>query len=109
MIAPFLASSLVNLFKPENKSQFKLNKDQTSFRMNDFLINGGKPVVLKSNMLTFGDSNNSFKLDGDLFETMTNYGFNVSHSNPQDLKLIWEFGKKMKFKNKQQGRKINRD
>ena len=26
MIAPTLASSLVNLFKPENKSQFKLKK-----------------------------------------------------------------------------------
>ena len=27
MIAPYLASSLVNLFKPENKSQLKLKKD----------------------------------------------------------------------------------
>ena len=26
MIAPYLASSLVNLFKPENKSQFRLKK-----------------------------------------------------------------------------------
>ena len=45
-------------------------------------------------MLTFGDSNKSFKLDGDLFETMTNYDFNVNHANPQDQKLIYEFGKK---------------
>ena len=28
MIAPYLASSLVNLFKPENTIQFKLVKDQ---------------------------------------------------------------------------------
>ena len=36
MIAPYLASSLGNLFKPENKSQFKLIKDHQSLRMNDF-------------------------------------------------------------------------
>ena len=40
---------------------------------------------------------------------MTNYDFNVSHSNPQDQKLIYEFGKEMKFNIEQQGRKSNRD
>ena len=40
MIAPYLASSLVNLFKPENKSQFRLRKDLNSTKMNDFLIHG---------------------------------------------------------------------
>ena len=30
MIATYLASSLVNLFKPENKSQFRLRKDPNS-------------------------------------------------------------------------------
>ena len=40
MIAPYLASSLVNLFKPENKSQFRLRKDVNSTKMNDFLIQG---------------------------------------------------------------------
>ena len=25
---------------------------------------------------------------------MTNYDFNVSHSNPEDQRLIYEFGKK---------------
>ena len=94
MIAPYLASSLVNLFKPENKSQFKLIKDQSSIRINDFLINGGIPISLYSNMLTFRDSNKSFKLDGDLLETKTNYGFNVNHANPQNQKLIYDFGKK---------------
>ena len=93
MIAPYLASSLVILFKPENKSPFKLIKDQNSFRMNDCLINGGLPVSLYSNMLTFKDSKNFFILDGDLLETMTNYDFNVNHANPQDQKLIYKFGK----------------
>ena len=57
MIAPYLASSLVNLFKPEKKSQYNLIKDHKSIEMNGFLINGGIPVTLYSNMLTFGDSN----------------------------------------------------
>ena len=39
MIAPHLASSLVNVFKPENKSQFRLKKDLNSTKMKDFLIN----------------------------------------------------------------------
>ena len=35
IIAPYLASSLVNLFKPENTSQFKIIKDPpNSTRMN---------------------------------------------------------------------------
>ena len=97
MIAPYLASSLVNLFKPENKSQFRLTKDLNSIGMIDFLINTSIPVTLYSNMLTFGDSNKFFKLDGDLLETMTNYEFNVSHSNPQDQRVIFEFGKEMNF------------
>ena len=109
MIAPYLASSLVKLFTPENKSQFKLITDQKSIRMNDFLINGGIPVSLYSSLLTFRDSNESFKLDGDLLETMTNYDFSVNHANPQDQKLIYEFGKEMNFDIKQKGRKSNRD
>ena len=66
MIAPYLASSLVNLFKPENKNHFRLLKDLNSTKLNDFLINGGIPVTIYSNILTFRDSNKSFKLDGDL-------------------------------------------
>ena len=43
--------------------------------------------LLYSIMVTFRDSNKSFKLDGDLLETMTNYDFNVSLPNPQHQKL----------------------
>ena len=73
------------------------------------MINRGIPVSLYSNILTFRDSNKSFKLEGDLLETVTNYDSNVDHSNPQDQKLIYEFGKEMKFDIKQKGRKSNRD
>ena len=105
---PYLASSLVNLFKPENKSQFRLRKDLISTKVNDFLINDGIPVTLFSNTLIFRESINSFKLDGDLLETMTNYDFNVSLSNPKDRKLIYEFAKEMKYNIRQKGRKSDR-
>ena len=109
MITSFLASSLVNLFKPENKSQFRLKKDLNSTKMNDFLINKGIPVTLVSNLLIFRDSNKSFKLDGDLLETITNYDFNVDHSNQQDRKLIYEFAKEMNFNIREKGNKSDRD
>ena len=70
----------------------RLKKDLNSSKMNDFSINECIPATLFSNMITFKDSNKSFKLDGDLLQTMTNYDFNVSHSNPKDQKLIYDFG-----------------
>ena len=95
MIAPHLDSSLVNLYKPENKSQLKLLIDPNSIRMNSFLINTIKPVSFYSNMLSFGASNKInfsllkllFELDGDLLKTMTICDFNVSHYNPQDQEI----------------------
>ena len=108
VIAPYLASSLVNLFKPENKSQFRITKDLNSTKMNDFLINGGKPVTLFSNMIIFRDSKKSFELDGDFLETMTKFDFNVDHSNQQDRKLIYESAKEVRFNIKQKGKKRSR-
>ena len=54
-------------------------------------------------MLTFRESNKSFKSDGDLLQAMTNYDFNVGLSNPKDQKLIYEVGKEMNFNIKQKG------
>ena len=109
MIPPYLASVLVNSFKLENKSQFRLIKDLNSTKMSGFLISEGISVTLFSNMLTFRDDNKSLKIDGDLSETMTNYDFGVGHSNPKDQTLIYEFGMEMNFNIKQKGRKIGRD
>ena len=95
LIAPFLDSSIVKLFKFENKSQFRLRKDLGSTKMNDFLIHGNIPVSPQCNMITFGDSNKHFKLDGDLLKLTTNYNFNADHSSPQDKKLIYEFAEEM--------------
>ena len=77
--------------------------------MNDFLVNGGIPVTRYSYMLTFRDSNKSLKLDGDLLEKITNYDFKVDHSNQEDRKLIYEFGKGMKLDINRKGRKSDKD
>ena len=104
LIAPYLSSSSVNLFKPEIKSQFRLRKANNSTKMNNFLIHRGTPVTLFCNMITFRDSNKSFKLEGDLLKLITNYKFNADHSSPQDRKLIYEFAKEMNYDTKSIGR-----
>ena len=97
MIAPYLTTSLVEVFKKDIKSQFRLRKDPNSTKMNDFLIHGNIPVTIFSNMIIFRDSNKTFRLEGDLLKVITNYKFNVDHSSPQDKKLIYEFAKEMKY------------
>ena len=104
MIAPFLASSLVEVFKFDNKSQFRLRKDPNSTKINNFLIHGNIPLTIFSNMITFRDSNKTFKLEGDLLRVITNYKFNVDHSNQRDRKLIYEFAKEMNYDTKSIGR-----
>ena len=55
-------------------------------------------------MITFRDSNKSFRLEGDLLKLITNYKFNADHSSPQDKKLIYEFAKEMNYDTKSTGR-----
>ena len=97
LIAPCLTTSLVEVFKKDKKSQFRLRKDPNSTKMNDFLIHGTIPVTIFSNMITFRDSYKTFRLEGDLLKVKTNYKFNVDHSSSQDKKLIYEFAKEMKY------------
>ena len=104
LIAPYLTTSLVGVFKKDNKSQFRLRKDPNSTKLNDFLIHGTIPVTIFSNMIVFRDSNKSFRLEGDLLKVITNYKFNVDQSNPQDKKLIYQFAKEMKYDIKSTGR-----
>ena len=104
MIAPYLTTSLVEVFKKDNKSQFRLRKDPNSTKMNDFLFHGTIQVTIFSNMITFRDSNKSFRLEGDLLKVITNYKFNADHSSPQDKKLIYEFAKEMRYDTKSTGR-----
>ena len=104
LIAPYLTTSLVEVFKKDNKSQFRLRKDPNTTKMNDFLIHGTIPVTIFSNMITFRDSKKTFKLEGDLLKVITNYKFNVDHSNQQDRKIIYEFAKEMNYDIKSTGR-----
>ena len=105
LIAPYLASSLVEVFKSDNKSHFRLRKDHSSTKVNDFLIHGKKPVTIFSNMITFRDSNKTFRLEGDLLKLIRKYKFNVDHSNQQDRKIIYEFAKEMNYDTKSVGRR----
>ena len=108
MIAPYLTTSLVEVFKKDNNSQFRLRKDPNSTKMNDFLIHGNIPVTLFSNMITFRDTNRSFRLDGDLLKFITNHKFNADHSSPQEKKLNYEFAKEMNYDTKSTGRPSTR-
>ena len=104
LMAPYLTSSLVEVFKFDNKSQFRLRKDPNSTKIIDFLIHGNIPVTIFSNMIIFRDSEKTFKLEGDLLKVTTNYKFNVDHSNQQDRKIIYEFAKEMNYDTKSTGR-----
>ena len=104
LIAPYLTTSLVEVFKKDNKSQFRLRKDPNSTKMNNFLIHGTIPVTIFSNMITFRGTNKAFRLEGDLLKVITNYKFNADHSSPQDKKLIYEFAKEMNYDTKSTGR-----
>ena len=97
-------SSLIEVIKSDNKGQFRLTKDPNSTKTNDFLINEKVPVIIFSNMLTFRNTKKVFKIEGDLYKVITDYKFNVDHSNQQDRKIIYEFGKEMKYKLKNKGR-----
>ena len=72
-------------------------------------MNTSVPFTLYSSMSTYRDSNKSFRLEEDHLKTTTIYNFNVDHSNPQDRKLIYEFGKEFKFDSKPKKRPSKRD
>ena len=104
MIASYLALPLVEVFRKDNKSQFRIRKDPNSTKLNDFLIHGSIPITIFGNMITFRDTKKTFRLEGDLLKVITNYKFNVDHSNPQDKKIIYEFAKEMNYDTKSTGR-----
>ena len=97
-------SSLIEVIKSDNKGQFRLTKDPNSTKPNDFLINEKVPVTIFSNMLIFRDTKKVFKIEGDLYKVITDYKFNVDHSNKQNRQIIYEFGKEMKYRLKNKAR-----
>ena len=108
MIASYLALPLVEVFRKDNKSQFRIRKDPNSTKLNDFLIHGTIPITIYSNMITFRDTKKTFRLEKDLLKVITNHKFNVDHSNPQDKKIIYEFAKEMNYDTKSTGRPSTR-
>ena len=59
-------------------------------------------------MITFRDTDKTFRLEGDLLKVITNHKFNVDHSNQQDRKIIYQFAKEMNYDIKSTGRPSTR-
>ena len=108
-IDTYLASSLVNHFIPENKSQFKLIKDHNSIRMSDFFDKYKCSSYSIKRYVKFWRFSKSFLKGGYLLKTMTNYKFNATLSNLQHQKPIFEFGREMNFDTKRTRQKSPRD
>ena len=107
--ASYLMSPLSKIPNPENTSQFRLQKDHNSNRVNDLLMKNKIPITLYGNMLTFRDSGKVFELNGDLLEMITNSKYNVDLASLQDKKLMYDFAKEMNFDAKAVGNKSTRD
>ena len=105
ILATYLMSPLSKITNPENKSQFRLEKDHNSNRVNDLLMKNKIPITLYGNMLTFRDTNKQFELTGDLLEMTTNKDYNVDHASLADKKLLFDFAKEMHFDMKAVGKK----
>ena len=109
ILATYLMSPLSKITNPENKSQFRLEKDHNSNRVNDLLMKNKILITLYGNMLTFRDTNKQFELTGDLLEMITNKDYNVDHASLADKKLMYDFAKEMHFDMKAVGKKPTRD
>ena len=108
-IASCLISPLCKITKSGKTSQFELQKDSYSKRVNDLLIHITIPVFLNDNLLTFRDIGKRFELKRDFLEMITVKDYNVDHASLLDEKLMYEFAKEMYFDVKAQGNKPTRD
>ena len=109
ILAPYLMSPLSKMTNPENTSQFRLEKDHNSKRVNDLLMKNKIPITLHGNMLTFRDTNKQFELKGDLLKMITNSKYNVDLASLSDIKLTYDFAKEMHFDQKAVGNKSTRE
>ena len=109
ILATYLMSPLSKITNPENTSQFRLEKDHNSNRVNDLLLKNKIPITLYGNILTFRDTGKEFELKGDLLKMITNSKYNVDLASLSDKKLMYDFAKEMHFDMKAQGNKSTRD
>ena len=100
IIAICLLSPLSKITNPKNSTQFKLIKDSSSNRVNDFKKDNSIPITLRNNLLTFLDTNKQFELKGDLLKMITNKNYNVDLASLADKKLMYDFAKEMHFDEK---------
>ena len=109
ILATYLMSPLSKITNPENNTQFKLEKDPSSNRVNDLKIYNSIPITLHNNLLTFRDSGKVFELKGELLKMITNKNYNVNHASLSDKKLMYNFAKEMNFDKSRVGNKSTRD
>ena len=109
ILATYLMSPLSKITNPENTTQFKLEKDPSSNRVNDLKIHNSIPITLHNNLLTFRDSGKVFELKGALLKMKTNKNYNVNHAILSDKKLMYNFAKEMNFDKSRVGNKSTRD
>ena len=109
ILASYLMSPLSKITNPENTTQFKLEKDPSSNRVNDLKIHNSIPITLHNNLLTFRDSGKVFELKGELLKMITNKNYNVNHASLSDKKLMYNFAKEMNFDKSRVGNKSTRD
>ena len=102
-------SPLSKITNPENTSQFRLEKDHNSNRVNGLLMKNKIPITLYGNTLTFRDTNKQFELKGDLLELITNSKYNVDLASLADKKLMYDFAKEMNFDQRAVGINSTRD
>ena len=109
ILATYLMSPLSKITNPESTTQFKLVRDSTSNRVNDWKINNSIPITLYNNLLTFRDTGKEFELKGDLLKMITNKNYNVNNASLSDKKLMYDFAKEMHFDERRVGNKSTRD
>ena len=109
ILATYLMPLLSKITNPENTSQFRLEKDHNSNRVNDLVMKNKIPITLYGNILTFRDTGKEFELKGDLLKMITNSKYNVNHASLADKKLMYDFAKEMHFDMKAAGNKSVRD
>ena len=109
ILASYLMSPLSKITNPESATQFKLVKDSTSNRVNDWKINNSIPITLQNNLLTFRDTGEEFELKGDLLQMITIKNYNDNHASLSDKKLMYNFAKEMHFDERRVGKISTRD
>ena len=109
ILATYLMSPLSKITNPENTTQFKLEKEPNSNRVNDLVMKNKIPITLHNNLLTFRDSGKVFELKGELLKMIINKNYNVNHASLADKKLMYNFAKEMHFDKSRVGNKSTRD